>query len=187
MLKNTSNAYGIIAKFLHWFTALLIICLLLVGFFLEDFSIPIMYKIHKTMGFFALILIIARIFWRLANPAPGYDSYLPKLFIYAGHITHCLLYLFMLVVPLSAFIASNAAQRPVSFLFLFDMPSFFADKNSSLAKELMNLHGLFASILLFLICAHVVAAFYHHFIRKDNILERMLPKYFKKNNPTLTN
>jgi cytochrome b561 len=37
------------------------------------------------------------------------------------------------------------------------------------------LHRLFAFLLVALIALHVGAALYHHFIRRDGVLRRMLP------------
>jgi len=58
MLKNSIESYGSMTKFLHWFMAILLICLLTVGFFLKDLGMPIAYKIHKTIGFLVLLLVI---------------------------------------------------------------------------------------------------------------------------------
>ena len=38
---------------------------------------------------------------------------------------------------------------------------------------LLGLHGLSANLLLLLILLHVAAAFYHQFIRRDNLIARM--------------
>ncbi len=98
--------------------------------------------------------------------------------ILGANAIHYTLYALMIVVPLAGFIASNAAHYPVSFLFLFDMPSLFADKYLQLSKDAMFIHKQAALIFTCVIGLHILAALYHHFIRKDNILKRMLP--FKK-------
>jgi cytochrome b561 len=175
MLKNTKETYGSLAKALHWLMAILLVCLLTVGFWLQDLGMPILYKVHKTLGFMILLLVIIRMIWKLMNVTPSYDDKLPKLMAFAGHAMHYALYALMFLTPLSAFIASNAAHRPVSFLFLFDLPLLFTDKNIELASKIMELHSVFAASLSWAIAAHVLAAFYHHFIRKDSILIRMLP------------
>ena len=175
MLKNTNNSYGSVSKFLHWFMGITLICLITIGYFLEDLKMPELYKAHKAMGFLMLLLVVARLLWRFGNLTPTYDNSIPKWMAFAGHSLHYVLYALMIVTPLSAFIASNAAQYPVSFLFLFDMPSLFANKDAELAKSAMWIHRQVALILALAIGAHALAALYHHFIRKDNILKRMLP------------
>lgn len=175
MIKNNKFEYGVISKIFHWLMALLIISVLVMGFLLDSLNKPEFYKIHKAVGFVVLLLAIMRLFWRLINKAPEYQNSMPQLIVLAANLGHYLLYGLMIAVPLSAFIASNAAHRPVSFLFMFDMSSFFETKNIELAKNLMNLHSILAFIFAVVIIIHVLAVGYHHFIRKDNILLRMTP------------
>lgn len=178
MIKNTDNSYGSVAKFLHWFIAIIILFLLTIGYWLKDLGIPILYKSHKAIGFLLLILVVARILWRFGNITPKYHPSMQKWMVFAIHLFHYGLYALMIIMPLSAFIASNAAQYPVSFLFLFDMPSLFANQDMALAKNLMWIHKQIAPIIIVAICLHAIAALYHHFIKKDNVLIRMLPSLF---------
>ena len=69
-------------------------------------------------------------------------------------------------------------MKPVSLLFLFDMPSFFDEQNIDLAKLMMKAHHLIASVILLALAMHIIIALYHHYIRKDDILKRMLPTLF---------
>jgi len=179
MLKNTDTAYGNVSKFLHWFMAITIIIMLGFGFFLEDLKDPLFYKIHKTNGFLLLVLAIIRLFWRIINPVPGYSADFSKILGYLAHLGHYTLYFLMITMPLSAFIASNSALRPVSFLYLFDMPPLFTEKNQELASFLMKTHGILAYAIIAVISLHFFAALYHHFIRKDNVLLRMLPNFWQ--------
>jgi cytochrome b561 len=181
MIKNTNNSYGSLSKFFHWFIAIVILGLLTIGFWLKDLGIPMLYHVHKTMGFLILLLVIARLLWRFGNITPSYDATTPKWMRFAAHLFHYGLYALMLIMPLSAFIASNAAQYPVSFLFLFDMPLLFATQDIDLAKKMMLIHKQFAVVMIAAISIHILAALYHHFIKKDNVLTRMLPSLFGLN------
>ena len=178
MIKNTIESYGSVSKFLHWFMAITLLCLLVVGFWLDDIGMPIAYKMHKTMGFMILLLVVARLIWKFNNVTPSYDG-LPRLIALTAQVMHYILYALMIVTPLSAFISSNAMQYPVSFLFLFDLPSLFVSKDVELAKLMMKIHRIFALVLSWAISAHVLGALYHHFIVKDKILIRMLPNFLK--------
>ncbi len=170
MLKNDEVNFGSIAKFFHWFMAIAIICLLIIGYNLEFLR---MHKVHKTVGFIILIIVPIRILWRLSNKIPQDNSDIPNFLKKTAILGHWTLYILMFLVPLSAFTASNAAHRPVSFFFLFDMPSLFAEKNIELAKMAMEAHEALSAILAWVIAGHFLAALYHHFIRKDNILKKM--------------
>lgn len=175
MLKNTINSYGSVTKFFHWLIAIILLCMFVSGYNLEDFNISWLRKAHKAFGFLVLLLVVVRLLWRFGNITPAYDPKMPKWMVFAAHSMHYLLYALMITVPLAGFIASNAGQYPVSFLFLFDMPSLFATKDIELAKTAMFIHRQVAFIFGWIIGAHVLAAIYHHFIKKDNILKRMLP------------
>jgi cytochrome b561 len=177
MFKNTTDSYGSVAKFFHWFIAVAIIGLIIVGYSLENINSSMLYKAHKAIGFFVLLVVIARLLWRFSNIVPSYHA-LPKWMVFGANAMHYTLYALMIIVPFAGFIASNAGQYPVSFLFLFDMPSLFANKYPQLGKDAMFIHKQAALIFACVIGFHILAALYHHFIRKDNILKRMLP--FKK-------
>ena len=175
MLENTPNSYGSIAKFFHWFMAITLLCLFIVGYNLENFVMPALFKAHKAIGFLILLIVVARLLWRFGNITPSYESSMPKWMVLAGHAMHYTLYALMIVVPLAGFISSNAGQYPVSFLFLFDMPSLFATKNPELSKVAMFIHKQAAAIFAYAIGVHILAALYHHYIKKDDILKRIIP------------
>lgn len=181
MIKNTTESYGSVAKFFHWFMAIIIIGMLIMGFFLEDLKEPSLYKAHKSTGFLILLLALIRLTWRFLSTSLVYKQNLPKLIKLAAHLGHYSLYILMILVPSSAFLASNAAQKPIAFLYVFDMPLLFSEKNLELAKFMMNIHSILAIIFTIVIAAHFLAALYHHYIRKDDILKRMLPNFLKPN------
>ena len=78
----------------------------------------------------------------------------------------------MFAQPLSGIIMSQAAGYPVSFFGLFDFPMLL-DKDPSLAKFALGVHGTVWVLLVLSVFGHVGAALYHHFIKKDEVLKRM--------------
>jgi cytochrome b561 len=44
-----------------------------------------------------------------------------------------------------------------------------------LAKQAMVAHELVAYLLVALVALHALAALFHHFVRRDNVLNAMLP------------
>ncbi len=179
MIFNSKTNYGSISKFFHWTIGLFILAELTIGFFLEDIGNKNIYYIHKTFGFFILILALTRLVWALFNKAPKHTE-LPNILQNISKFIHYLLYILTIFVPLIAFIASNAALKPVSFLFLFDIKPMFTEPNLELAKVLMKLHSLFAIMLAIIVAMHIAAGLYHLFIRKDQITEKMLPDFINK-------
>ncbi len=58
---------------------------------------------------------------------------------------------------------------------LFTLPKIVGD-NQDLAKQLFTLHRWTGFLVILLALMHVGAALYHYFIRKDEVLKRMLPE-----------
>jgi cytochrome b561 len=84
-----------------------------------------------------------------------------------------LLYLMLLVQPLTGWIYSNAAGFPVVYLKLIPLPNLVA-KDKALAARFEDLHGAGGTILAIAIGLHALAALKHHFIDRDDTLRRML-------------
>lgn len=71
MLKNTSSSYGLIAKLFHWLMGLVIIGMLIVGFYMTSMDPSDdkwqLYFFHKSIGVIALVLVGLRLLWRVIN------------------------------------------------------------------------------------------------------------------------
>ena len=176
MWKNTANTYGSVAKFFHWTIALLVICMLIFGYFLGDINKeyqPVAYNVHKLTGLTILTLMILRLLWRFTNPTPALPFNMPTRQVIAARTSHFLLYATALSMPIAGWVGSSAAGRPphigdVNLL----LP---VEKSEALVDTALNLHGTLAIIIIVLLSIHVLAALYHHLIKCDNILRRMLP------------
>lgn len=175
MLKNTVNRYGTVHKSLHWLMALLIIFMLALGLLMGDLGENIRgsaYSLHKSIGICILALVSFRLIWRIMNPKPKVD--LPLWQRVSAHCLHGSLYIMMFFMPLTGWAMTNASGRTLSFFGLFDMPA-ITPPNPDTAKYVNGLHEIFANLLIAMITLHALAALYHHFIRKDEVLRRMLP------------
>jgi cytochrome b561 len=131
-----------------------------------------LYFMHKSIGAIILSLVILRFLWRLINIRLDLPADLPVWQKLASKITHYLLYIFMFLMPVSGILMSCFGGYEVNVFNLFIIPSI--EKNIGLASFFNNLHGISAFIFTGLITLHISAGFYHHFIRKDNILIRMI-------------
>ena len=84
---------------------------------------------------------------------------------------HGLLYLFMLLVPLSGFLGSVFSGYPIRF-FGLKLPQ-LAERWDD-AKAFMSIvHEFSVYTLMLLIAVHVLAFFHHQFILKDGLIRRM--------------
>lgn len=175
-------AYSSVAKWLHWLTVALVAGLVPVGLLMTyrgntlDIWDPLtnnLYSAHKLTGLLLLMLVLLRLGYRFAKGAPPDEPTLSPVQRLVAHITHWLLYALLLAVPLAGWIG-------VSFypsLGVFDaisLPALTAPDRDAAGKAL-TVHRLLVFVLVGLICAHIGAALFHHFIRKDGVLRRMLP------------
>jgi cytochrome b561 len=179
MLKNTIDSYGSVTKTLHWLIAVLIIGMLVFGFFLEDIPKPLrgeMIGLHKSIGLTILLLIILRLIWRYINPVPMLPMTVPLWEQIAARLVHLLFYLFLILMPLSGWIMSSLGGHPVLFwgLLNWTLP---VTPNESLGNFFFNVHAVIAWIIIGLLVLHIGAAIKHHFIEKNHVLRRMLPGY----------
>lgn len=176
MLGNTENSYGLVTKIFHWLVGAVIIVLLCVGFLMDNFLEPPlkweMYSLHKASGLLVLVLVTVRLIWKFYNTKVLLPADLPELQKKAANLNINLLYLLMLVMPVSGFLMSVLANHPIDFYGLFTINSFAQDLE--LAKIFNQIHKKCALLFSALIILHILAAFYHHFIRKDNVMKRML-------------
>lgn len=176
MIKNTETTYGAVAKGFHWLLFLMLTFSIVAGNYLA--SMPKGAEklqaagIHKSFGAVLLILILARLLWRLNNITPKDPEGTPAIQSRMANALHWALYVLMFAQPLSGIMMSQAAGFPVSFFGLFEFPVFL-DKDPALAQFFRDVHGTVWILMVLAVIGHVGAAMYHHVVKKDDVLKRM--------------
>jgi cytochrome b561 len=174
MTTSTSLRYDPTTIRLHWATAILVALLWIIGQtadWIPDGRVNNAYwSVHVVLGFALVILVIWRIIWRAAGGRrlPPADSALLQV---AAKTVHYLLYLLLLIVLVLG--VANAIVRGYKLFDIASLPQ-FGDK--ALRKPITHWHGLAANILLGLAFLHAAAALTHHYIMRDSVLQRMLPR-----------
>ena len=176
MLKNTLSSYGLITKLFHWFIGIAIVGLLVIGFIMvsichQPISGSYIVCIKQT-GVLVLFLVSLRVLWRLINVKLELPADLPLWQKLASKFTHFLLYIFMFLMPVSGILMSRFGGHEINIFNLFLIPPL--EKSPVLASFFNNLHGVSAFVFAALIVLHISAGLYHHFVRKDNLLIRMI-------------
>ena len=176
--RNTDEHYGIVAKSFHWALFVLIAALLVVGIYMANQSFTpelfTFYKWHKTFGVVALVLIVARLVWRFISPPPALPIDTPRFERWAANGTHWVLYILILAMPLSGWAMSSAAPFPNLILGNVELPALVA-QNEADAEFFSAIHFWSGRLLIAVLTIHASAALFHLFVRRDNILVRMLP------------
>jgi cytochrome b561 len=177
MLKNSESQYGIVTKGFHWLLFLMLTFSVIAGNLLA--SMPKGTEkleaagMHKSFGAVILMLIFARLFWRLINVIPKDIENTPEIQKSLAHAMHWALYALMFAQPLSGILMTQSAGYPISFFGLFDFP-IWLDKDKSLAEFFRSAHGVIWIILVVAVLGHVSAALHHHFIKKNGVLKKMI-------------
>ncbi len=168
--------YTTVAIVLHWLIALALLAQIAFGWFLE--TVPrggplrgFYVNLHKSTGLTLALLIVVRLGWRMANSPPRLPPSMPAWERLAAQSSHVALYVCMLGMPLSGYIASNFSKYGVKFFNSLTLPPWGPD--DALIYSIFNATHVFLSYaFVALIVLHVLAAL-RHAMRKDGVFSRM--------------
>ena len=167
-MKGTSTHYGRLAQALHWISALVILLLFPIGYFManvaDEASKPSLYQLHVALGLLILILTIVRIVWHFMDQVPEPPTGLSENNLRAYRWIHNLLYFFILLLSssgISMLLFSNAGLLPgtVDPQAIGDVPPRIA-------------HNILSKIFIILFVAHVAGVIRYQ-MTKGNVLARM--------------
>jgi cytochrome b561 len=189
-IRNTINNYGSIAKWLHWGTAILFfgsyISVYYRHWFTEDKTPEnwIALQLHLSIGVTIAVVVALRVIWRITNRVPDFEPG-TKLEHLAAHAGHYALYAVMIIMPVTGYLGTKVDTE---YFFIFDIPMFESTQLfDSLVRDGLGItfeefeapldfihkQILGKWLVWFLILGHVLAALYHHFVKKDRTLHKM--------------
>lgn len=177
-IRNTTDRYGILSIWIHWFMLLLLVavyaCIELHEFFPKGSDLRATLKTwHFMLGLSVLVLALIRMVVHLSNIVPRIEPDPPKWQKQSAKLVHVALYALMLVMPLAGWLLLSAEGKPIPF-FGQHLPALIG-KSKYLADWIEEIHETGGTIGYFLIALHATAALYHHYFVRDNTLRRMLP------------
>jgi cytochrome b561 len=177
---HPDGQYTTVAKWFHWVTLVLMAIALPVGIvikYIKDDSKMVFYAIHESAGLTILLVSIARLVWCFTNPPPPLSREIPPQIRLAANTVHTLLYIALIVQPLLGFFATNAwgfpLQGETAYLGFIHLPAFM-EESPKLAAALQSAHTWVGYTIAALLAAHIAGAVYHHAVRRDGTLMRML-------------
>ncbi len=170
--------YTSTAKSLHW-----LIVLLLIAQFAAAWTMPhigrntpvtTLISAHFTMGIVILAVAVVRLAWRFTHGEPEPEAGVPPWQTTSARIVHWLLYLLLFTLPVLGWINASWRGMPI-VMFGRELPQLVATRAPGWSWT-GDVHSLLANyLLLALVGLHVLAGLYHYFIRRDRVLQRMLP------------
>lgn len=197
-IKNTKQSYGLVAIILHWLVALGFLGAYMSVYYRHWFSEgkfnsvelnsnTIALYLHLSFGVTVGAFVLLRIIWKIMNKTPDDVPGGSKFEHFAAHSMHWILYIIMIIMPLTGYMGT---KLDTNFFLLFEIPK-FSDTwlYSILVEQWLNMtweqfedivdaiHKNGGKYVVWvLILLHAGAAMYHHMVRKDIVLKRMLGK-----------
>jgi cytochrome b561 len=177
-----------VARALHWTIAAAVLVQLAAGVLFDrldmydarDVAVYVAWMpLHKSLGLSVLLLMLVRWFWRATHPVPDFPADLPHWQRRIARWHHRTLYALLLAQPVLGLVQSSAYGAKTTFWGVLVVPSIVPAAWSRPATDVVrkaaqDLHSLVGWTLAALIGVHVLAALYHHFVRRDDVLRRML-------------
>jgi len=170
--------YTCTAKSLHW-----LIVALLIAQFAAAWTMPhigrntpvtTVISLHFTIGIVILAVAVVRLVWRATHGEPEPQDGVPPWQVASARIVHWLLYALLFALPILGWINASWRGMPI-VMFGVELPRLVATRAAGWGWT-GDVHALLSNyLLLTLVGLHVLAALYHYFIRRDGVLQRMLP------------
>lgn len=185
MLRNTPFGWGSVSIALHWLTALLVVGMIASGLVMTKVLEPFSslqftaYQWHKSFGALVFVVAAGRLAWRLgAGRTPPLPAGLKPWERMAAHVTHYGLYGLLFAMPLLGWLlVSTAPIRIPTMLFtVIPLPHLTAGPDPFVYAIASWSHWAGGIAFALLILMHAGAAMKHHFVLRDAVLIRMLPR-----------
>jgi cytochrome b561 len=175
--RGKIDGYPAVGRALHWLTAALVIALVVVGIVMikmpEGAAQTVLFDLHRSVGILLLPLILVRLAYRVTHTFPRLPADIPALQQFAAHANHWLLYAALVAQPMIGWLGMSAFGEPIRVLWLFDVPTIWP-KDEALSERLFQVHSWVGIAIAALVVVHIAAALFHHFVRRDTVLARMV-------------
>jgi cytochrome b561 len=172
------HAYSSAAKWLHWLIVVLLAIQFTTAFLLPHIgrNTPpgTVINLHFSIGVLVLVVMAVRFLHRLMYPVPLEAKDAQPWERLLAKTVHRLFYLILLVGPFLGWASASAHRLPVSLFGMVPLPP-LAQPGAGWAHSAGDIHGTAMWLLLWLVGLHAAAALYHHLVRHDGTLRRMLP------------
>ncbi|MBN8717412.1 MAG: cytochrome b [Xanthomonadales bacterium] len=171
--------YTTLQRHLHWWMALLVV---LAYVLIEQRGLfprgsggrTAMMQGHFWAGITIFLLALWRIATRRRHGAPPITPALDGFTALTSRLMHLALYAFFIVMPLLGMAAAWSDGKAIMIPFTGVALPALLPENKPLAHTLEDIHGTIGDIFYWVIGLHVLAALYHHWVRRDDTLKRML-------------
>jgi cytochrome b561 len=175
-LKNTTNEFGSMAKWLHWLIAIGIFALIYLG--LDQAGMERgpekqeVRALHSSIALIILLLMTVRLVWRWMNEVPAHPEGMAAWQKLSATLVHWGLYIAVFVQLLSGSMTTATGGNPIPFFGLFSI-SLPVAEDEEMHHFYEEIHETVWIAIAILLVIHVFGGLYNHFILKNDVLRRM--------------
>jgi len=179
-LERTAGGwrYDGVARAFHWLVVAMLVVqysvALLLAHFLPKSAEGALAEWHFSVGSSVCVVMLARLAWRLTHPPPPPPADLSPGLQLLSRATHWTFYAVLIVLPVLGWAAASAYGSHVHLAGLIPLP-LLVPKDDPFGKAMQTVHPAIAITLLAVIALHIAGALYHAFVKRDGVLQRMLP------------
>lgn len=199
-MSEAIQKYSKSAIILHWLTALIILALFGLGWYMAELpqkgpkstsldlfdlgiytmqfaeaisSRTFYFNLHKSLGVTLLLILAVRAYIRIRQGYPAFPASMQDWEIKFAKLMHKLLYVLMAAVPLLGVATAVYSKYGIKW---FGLPLVAGMDNAGLRDIFKESHEIVGWVLLAAIALHVAAAIKHKVVDKDEVMDRMLLK-----------
>ncbi len=171
--------YSTPARLIHWGMAVLILLTIPAGLVMVQPGLDrglqnTLFIFHKNVGVALLLLVILRLGWRLAHPAPPLPATVPGWQARIAGLSHLALYALMITLPVAGYVRVKAGGFPIEMLDALGVPS-LVPRSDALAEVAKTIHYGAGLAIVAVLAAHIGAALFHGIVKRDGVFSRIWP------------
>lgn len=179
-IKNSATQFGWLTIGLHWSMALLVVGMFASGLWIERLDYySKLYQIvphwHKSAGVIIVMLMIARLLWRVNTVYPHTIATHKTYEKRASKAIQWLFYVLIISMFVSGYFITTAKGQPLIIFDGIHIPAVI-DSDANIEDIAGEIHELSGFTIVGLAAIHALAALKHHFIDKDKTFLRILGK-----------
>ena len=175
---NTIDRFGLISILMHWVVALAIFGLFGLGWYMVELTYyDALYNtlpsVHKSLGILLAMVFAFNLIWRAANQKPKPLDTINRFEIIAARAAHLVLSTLIALIIISGYLIPTAKGVGINVFEWFTVPAVIAKFPGQEDIAGMS-HRYLSYAIIGLVVLHAGAALKHHFIDKDDTLNRIL-------------
>jgi superoxide oxidase len=174
----TVDRYDPLSIALHWATLFLIAAIFWSAWAREGAqdgdSAALLLTLHRSLGMLVWLMTLLRLAWKAGFAhRPPLPKTMGPMQRAIAQTMQTLLYGLLFLMPLTGFLQSILRGKPFPLL-VGEVPVLIA-KDKTAVHLFHEIHETGATVLLVLIGLHALAGLFHGLVRRDGVLEGMLP------------